>query len=250
MGYRRGALRVWHRRHEEPVHTGRKPAENGLETLGAAAALSDENIATPPSRKRQRTSGRAREFENIRLAEEWVAEFDYRPTKCRKTYRVVVVWKDLDVFRGQKKLFDYDRCFFYITNDRLSSQEDIVFDANDRCNQENLIEQQKNDVRAFTAPLDSLNSNWAYMVIASLAWSLKAWAALLLPVHARWRERHEAEKQALLRMDFSTFRNALINIPAQIIRTSGKILYRLLAWNPWLSVFFRLLDGINRPLRC
>ena len=88
------------------------------------------------------------------------------------------------------------------------------------------------------------------MVIASLAWSLKAWAALLLPVHARWRERHEAEKQALLRMDFSTFRNALINIPAQIIRTSGKILYRLLAWNPWLSVFFRLLDGINRPLRC
>ena len=64
----------------------------------------------------------AREFENIRLAEECVAEFDYRPTKCRKTYRVVVVWKDLEVIQGQKKLFDYDRCFFYITNDRHSSR--------------------------------------------------------------------------------------------------------------------------------
>lgn len=113
-----------------------------------------------------------------------------------------------------------------------------------------MIQQQKSDVQAFTAPLDTLNSNWAYMVMASLAWSLKAWAALLLPVHPRWQQRHEAEKKALLCMDFSTFRNALINIPAQIIRTSRRIIYRFLSWNPWQAVFFRLLDGISRPLRC
>ena len=192
----------------------------------------------------------AREFENIKLVEEHVAEFVYQPTKCQKSYRVVVVWKDLEVSRGQKKLFDKDRCFFYIANDRESPVEEIVFDANHRCNQENLIQQQKSDVRALTAPLDNLDSNWAYMVIASLAWSLKAWAALLLPVEGRWKERHEAEKQKLLRMDFTTFRNAFINLPAQIINTGRRIIYRMLSWNPWQSAFFRLLDTLRLPLRC
>lgn len=191
-----------------------------------------------------------REFENIRLVDEWVAEFSYSPTKCRKTYRVVVVWKDLEVLKGQKKLFDKDRCFFYITNDEASPVEQVVFEANHRCNQENLIQQHKSDLCAFTAPLDDLESNWAYMVMASLAWTLKAWAALLLPVHGRWKEKHTAEKRKLLRMDFTTFRNALINVPAQIVNTGRRIIYRLLSWNPWQGVFFRLLDGLRRPLRC
>lgn len=210
-------------------------------------------VKTQPRRRPENVKEQvvqAREFENIRLVEEHVAEFSYQPTKCQKTYRVVVVWKDLEVSRGQKKLFDKDRCFFYISNDRESSVEQIVFDANHRCNQENLIQQQKSDVRALTAALDNLDSNWAYMVMASLAWSLKAWAALLLPVHGRWKERHEAEKQKLLRMDFTTFRNALINIPAQIINTGRRIIYRMLSWNPWQSAFFRLLDAFRLPLRC
>jgi hypothetical protein len=191
-----------------------------------------------------------REFENIRLVGEYVAEFSYRPTKCQTTYRVVVVWKDLEIRKGQLKLFDDTRCFFYITNDQESSSAEIVFKANDRCDQENVIEQQKNGVRALTAPLDSLLSNWAYMVIASLAWSLKAWAALLLPVNGRWKERHEGEKRTLLRMDFATFRNAMINVPAQIVRTGRKIVYRFLSWNPWQHVFFRLVDQLRMPLRC
>lgn len=193
---------------------------------------------------------REREFENIRLLREYVAEFAYRPTKCKRGYRVVVVWKDLEVSKGQLKLFDKTTCFFYITNDWESSVEQIVRHSNDRCNQENLIEQQKNGVRALTAPLDNLVSNWAYMVIASLAWSLKAWSALLLPVHGRWKKKHTDEKQTLLRMDFATFRNALINIPAQIVRTGRKIVYRVLGWNQWQHVFFRLADQMRRPMRC
>jgi hypothetical protein len=51
-------------------------------------------------------------------------------------------------------------------------------------------------------------------------------------------------------MDFTTFRQAWINIPAQIIQTGGKIVYRLLGWNRWQSVFFRLLDVLRLPLRC
>ncbi|MCP5000542.1 MAG: IS1380 family transposase [Hyphomicrobiales bacterium] len=191
-----------------------------------------------------------REFTNIKLCDEHVAEFDYSPTKCKTTYRVVVVWKDLEVSQGQQKLFDDSKCFFYITNKRKCSAAQVVFEANDRCNQENLIEQHKNGVRALTAPLDNLESNWAYMVIASLAWSLKAWAALLLPVNPRWKEKHEREKRSLLRMDFATFRNALINVPAQIIRSGQQIIYRLLAWNPWQAVFFRLVDQLRKPLRC
>jgi hypothetical protein len=210
-------------------------------------------VKTTPRRHPEKVKERIveeREFENTRLVEEWVAEFSYSPTKCRKTYRVVVVWKDLEVTKGQTKLFDKDLCFFYITNGKTSSSEEVVFGANRRCNQENLIQQQKSDVCALTAPLDNLESNWAYMVMASLAWSLKAWAALLLPVQGRWKEKHEAEKQSLLRMDFTTFRNAFINIPAQIINTGRRIIYRLLSWNPWQPVFFRLLDELRRPLRC
>jgi len=211
-------------------------------------------VKTEPRGRRENVKEKIvqqREFENIKLVGEHVAEFEYRPVKCKKTYRVVVVWKDLEVKQGQRKLFDDSRCFFYITNDRDSSAEEVVFRANDRCNQENtVIEQLKNGVPSLTAPLDNLVSNWAYMVISSLAWSLKAWAALLLPEQGRWKEKHQQEKERLLRMEFSTFRQAWINIPAQIVRIGRRTIYRLLSWNPWQPAFFRLLDVLQSPLRC
>ena len=191
-----------------------------------------------------------REFEDIRTVKEQVAEFSYQPGKCQKAYRIVVLMKELEKWRGQKKLVETARCFFYITSDQKKPVEQIVFGANDRCGQENLLGIHKDDVRSLTAPLDSLLSNGAYMVMAALAWSLKAWAALLLPEEGRWAEKHREEKLKLLRMEFSTFRQALMNIPAQIIRTGRKIVYRLLSWNPWQQVFFRLLDQLNRPLTC
>ena len=160
------------------------------------------------------------------------------------------MWKDLEVTQGQQQLFDDAKCFFYITNDWDAPAEEIVFDANDRCNQENLIQQQKSGVRSLRAPVDTLTSNWAYMVMASLAWSLKAWAALLLPEQGRWKEKRRVEKRTLLRMDFVTFRNAVINMPAQIICTGRRMVYRLLSWNPWQKVFFRLLDQLRLSLRC
>ena len=192
----------------------------------------------------------ARAFEDIRLTEEHVAEFRYRPVQCKHDYRIVVVWKDLEVYRGQKRLFDDARCFFYITNDGEKPAEEIVFEANGRCNQENLLAQLKGDVRSLTAPVDNLLSNWAYMAMGSLAWSLKAWAALMLPAEGRWQTRHREEKQKLLRMDFTTFRQAMMKVPAQILSTGRWIVYRLLAWNPWQHVFFRLLDQVRRPQRC
>ena len=114
----------------------------------------------------------------------------------------------------------------------------------------NLLAQLKGGVRSLTAPVDNLLSNWAYMVMGSLAWSLKAWAALMLPEEGRWQERRREEKRKLLRMDFTTFRHAMMSIPAQILSTGRRIVYRLLAWNLWQPVFFRLLDQLRQPLRC
>jgi len=212
-------------------------------------------VKTRPRRRPERVKQQvveARQFKDLRLVKEHVAEFRHRPAKCQRTYRVVVVWKEEEVHQGQKMLFDTARCFFYITNveEAEKRSEEIVFAANGRCNQENLLQQLKSDVGSLTAPVDNLLSNWAYMVMASLAWSLKAWAALLLPEDGRWHERHREEKRKLLRMDFSTFRAAMMQLPSQILATGRKIVYRLLAWNPWQHVFFRLLDQLRQPLRC
>ena len=84
-----------------------------------------------------------------------IAEFDYQPTACRRSYRVIVVRKRLGIDQAQLRLFEEDRYFFDITNDRDSSAETIVFSANDRCDQENLIAQLKGG-ELLTTPVDSL----------------------------------------------------------------------------------------------
>jgi hypothetical protein len=187
---------------------------------------------------------RERGYKNVRLESEQVAQFDYRPTKCRQTYRMVVLRKNLSVAEGQQRLFDEIRYFFYITNDRTSAPAAIVRQANERCNQENLIEQLKNGVRAMHMPVDNLVSNWAYMVMASLAWTLKAWFALWLPAEGRWADKYAAEKQSVLMLEFKRFRQAFLELPCQIIRTGRRLVYRLLSWNRWLPVFFRGVQAL------
>src|SRR5258708_23561802 len=81
----------------------------------------------------------ARGFENQRLQSEQVAEFSYRPTACKKTYRLVGVKKNISVEKGEKLLFDRIEYFFYITNDWVTQADAILFSANDPCHQENLV---------------------------------------------------------------------------------------------------------------
>jgi Transposase DDE domain group 1 len=187
-----------------------------------------------------------REFENIKLQSEQVAEFNYRPSGCRETYRMVVVRKNLSVEKGEQRLFDDVRYFFYITNDWASEADEIVLQANDRCHQENLLAQLSGGVRALRAPVDNLMSNWAYMVMTALAWDLKAWWALQLPERpGRWQERHRQEKRWLLGLEFKAFVNAFVRLPCQIVRTGRRLVYRLLSWNPHLGIFFRLVDRLR-----
>jgi len=187
----------------------------------------------------------ARDFQNLRLEAEAVAEFPYRPTACATTYRMVVVRKNISVAQGDRPLFDQIRYFFYLTNDRETACAAVVFLANDRCHQENLIDQLKHGVGATRMPVDTLLSNWAYMVMAALAWTLKAWFALRLPETGRWAVRYTAEKAAVLRMEFKAFLHAFMLIPVQVVRGSRRLVFRLLAWNPWQAVFLRGFDQLR-----
>jgi hypothetical protein len=197
-----------------------------------------------------------RGFKDIQLVDEWVAEFAYRPTACKHTYRMIVVRKNLAVSEPrQGRLFEDYRYFFYITNETELTADEIVFSANDRCDQENLLA-QLNACRALHAPVDNLLSNWAYMLMTSLAWNLKAWLALWLPAPpGRWHEQHQAQKQSLLACEFRTFVNRLMRVPCQVL-TGRQLVLRLLAWNDWQPVFFRLVDALTpvrrapHPLRC
>jgi hypothetical protein len=207
--------------------------------------------ATAPRQKRPNVKDervRARAFETLRLQSEQVAEFNYRPVACRNEYRMVVVRKNISREKGEECLFDEIRYFFYITNEWAEDPETIVLGprgANGRCNQENLIQQLQGGVHAFKAPVDTLLSNWAYMVMTSLAWNLKAWSALVLPETGPEPERNHAEKSWLLRIEFKTFVNALVAIPCQIVRQARCVIYRVLAYNPYQPIFFRLLDALR-----
>jgi DDE family transposase len=109
----------------------------------------------PVTRPRQRPENvkaiivNERGYEQLLLEEEHVAEVEYRPHKCQRSYRLIIVRKKIRVERGQQHLFDQIRYLFYITNVRTAvlTPSEVVFDANDRCNQENLIEQLKNGKR-------------------------------------------------------------------------------------------------------
>jgi hypothetical protein len=210
-------------------------------------------LATVPRQQPERHKPqivRDRGFKTIHTLEEQVAEFAYQPLACDRDYRVIVLRKRLGVDQEQMRLFEEFRYFFFITNDRRLSAEELVLRANQRCNQENLIAQLKGGVHALTAPVDNLMSNWAYMVMASLAWSLKAWAALLVPESPRHAAKYQAEKRILLRMEFRTFCAALIAMPCQIVRGGRRLVYRLLSWNPWQGVFLRLVERLRGAWLC
>jgi Transposase DDE domain group 1 len=207
-------------------------------------------VATKPRQRPDNVKAaivKKREFETLRLQSEEVAEFNYQPTACGQVYRMIVVRKNITKEKGELRLLDEIRYFFYITNDWVLEADEIVFCANDRCNQENLLAQLHGGCRALQAPVDNLESNWAYMVMTALAWDLKAWWALLLPEGpGRHGVAYRADKRWVLGLEFKTFVQAFVRLPCQIVRTGRRLVYRLLSWNPHQRIFFRLV----KVLRC
>jgi hypothetical protein len=205
-------------------------------------------IHTAPRQRPERVKAevvRRRGFATIHTLEEMVAEFDYRPTAGWATYRVVVLRKRLGIDRGSVRVREEYRSFFFITNDREAAADELVLEANGRCDQEDVIAQLKGGVHAPLAPVSDLVSNWAYLVMASLAWTLKARAALLLPEEPRRAEEHRAEERVWLRMEFATFREAVLAMPCQVVRGGGRLIDRLLSWNPWQGALLRLVERLR-----
>jgi hypothetical protein len=181
---------------------------------------------------------RRRGFRNVRLVSEQVAEFNYQPCACDEEYLVVVLRKQLVWERHGQVEEEETRYFFYITNRWTWSCAEVVYFANDRCNQENLIEQLKNGVRGLRAPVNTLESNWAYMVIGALAWNLKAWLALLQP--------RKSDARQLLTMEFRKFLDEVMLLPCQIVRAGRCLIFRLLQWNPWVNMLCQVSELLRR----
>ena len=184
-------------------------------------------------------------YKTLTRIQEEVAEVDYRPTACRRTYRLIITRQTVKVEKGQLRLHDEVNYRFHLTNDRVPTPRALVFKANDRCDQENLIAQLKGGVHALRAAVDNLVSNWAYMVMTALAWNLKAWLALSVPEHPRHKEVHRVQKRGLLRMEFKRFVNTVILMPCQIVRGGRRLIYRLLSWNEWQGVLLRVVHSLR-----
>lgn len=210
-----------------------KLAESLPEASWRGLARVEPPIKTEPRERPENVKDRIvkeRLFRNLRLQSEQVAEVEYQPGKCGRPYRLIIVRKNLSVERGEHALIDEIRYFFFITNRTDLEWHEVVQEAHERCDQENVIAQLKGGVNALRLPVRDLESNWAYMVMAALAWNLKAWFGLLMPA--------KATGERVVKMEFRTFLNSILHLPAQVIRTGRKVIYRLMSYNAGLKDFF------------
>ena len=183
-----------------------------------------------------------RGFEQINTVHEDVASFPYQPTACQKTYRMLVLRKQLEITQGGEWVRDEIVYFFYITNDWMTPPTEGVLFYDERGGQEQLIGQLKNSVPVFHAPTNTLEANGAYMIIAALAWNLKVWYGLLL-------DEPELQQQ-IQGMGFKQFLQRFIHMPCQILHAGHRLIYRVVQFTTdTLSVLqtFEQLKALRFP---
>jgi len=73
------------------------------------------------------------------------------------------------------------------------------------------------------------NLRITYMVIAALAWNLKAWYGLVTLGPAARRD--------ILRMEFKRFLVNFIQIPCQIVATGRRLVFKILTYSRHLETF-------------
>ena len=179
-----------------------------------------------------------REYLNLQLNYEDVAEFEYQPGNCKQPYRMVVLRKNISRKKGEHVLLDDIRYFFYITTRTDLSAAEVVQCANERCDQENVVEQLKNGVNAMNVPLYDLVSNWAYMVMAALAWNIKSWFAMMM--------HHQSDRRLYVNMEFRRFIHSIIMIPCRVVRRARSIVIRLIGYQPTLDRLLSVWNTIER----
>ena len=50
-------------------------------------------------------------------------------------------------------------------------------------------------------------------------------------------------------MEFKRFAACLVRLPCQVVRAGRRVVYRLLAYNPWAGTMIRAAEAWRRPLR-
>jgi len=201
------------------------------------------NTLTGDTRERFQHNEKARivkerGYPNLHLNFEDVAEFAYQPGQCTRPYRVVALRKNISKLKGENVLFDEIRYFFYITTRMDLSAAEVVACANERCDQENVIEQLKNGVNAMCLPVYDLVSNWAYMVMAALAWNIKSWFAMMLHL--------KQDRDTYIQMEFRRFMNHFILLPCRVVRRARSLVIRILGYQPTLGRLFSAWNTIER----
>ena len=94
-----------------------------------------------------------------------------------------------------------------------------------------------NGIDALRMPGGDLYSNGAYMVMAALAWNLKAWYGLLMPDKKTGAE--------VVRMEFARFLNGFMALPAQVLNQARQIKVRLLGWTPRVEAFLEMFAWLR-----
>ena len=78
-------------------------------------------------------------------------------------------------------------------------------------------------------PVDSLLSNWAYMVMATLAWTLEAWFWAVTGRHRPLGESRCGGESRRPAYEIQRLSSRLLTDPVQVVRTSRLLVFRLLA---------------------
>ena len=255
------AVRLRPERHGAAARRGRRSAGARLETAETAAEIHGEDEAARGRRERVKQQiVEQRGFKDIRLVDEWVAERPYRPPACQHTYRLIIVRKNLEVSEPrdqQRRLFDDYRYFFYITNDwdehargdRLLGQRPLPAGEPAR------PAQGRRAVAGRSGRQPAQQRGLHADDLAGLEPQGLAGARGCRPRRAAGTSSTRPRSNNCSGLEFRTFVNHFLRVPAQIVKTGRQLVVRLLAWNSWQPVFFRLVDQFtrppcSRPLRC
>lgn len=175
-------------------------------------------------RNRRRACARARQFHELRLVKQWIAELPQTDATTDKPYRLVIRRQLIEHREGQQHLFDEYRYRYIVTNLPASvTTQEVVDLTYERCDQENVIAQLGSGLAAWRMPVAEFDGNSAWLEIARLAWNLGKWIAqLVLP-------------DEVVRWEWKRFRQAFVYAAAQVICSSRQIIIRISAAHRWYA---------------
>ena len=175
----------------------------------------------------RRRQARKRGKRDLKLKRQWLAEVEYRPSRAKQSYRVIIRRQRIEE-SNQGELFTLWRYRFVMSNmSTRHSAEAVVRLTYQRCDQENMIEQLQNGIAAMAMPTGSFLANGAYLVCARLACNIKSWLAqIALPKEA-------------VRWEWKRFRQAFVIVAARVVHHARSIIVRV-------ARLHRLADDICR----